>query len=79
MYAKLKILSVIPSVGLDLHQDPDECQTAVKWWLGIETSYGSNCVLCPDSTLDPLGHHATTCKRGGEAVLKHNKIKGHSG
>eukprot|EP00731_Ephydatia_muelleri_P003140 Em0001g3140a len=28
------------------------------------------------STLDPLGHHAATCKRGGEAVLRHNKLTG---
>ena len=47
-------LSVIPSVGLGLHLDPDECQTAVKWWLGIETPCGSNCALCPDSALDLL-------------------------
>ena len=47
-------LSVIPSVGLGLHLDPDECRTAVKWWLGTENSYGSNCVLCPDSALDPF-------------------------
>ena len=68
-------LSVIPSVGLGLHLDPDECRTAVKWWLGLETPYGSNCTLCPDSALDPLGHHAATCKRGGDAVLRHNKLR----
>ena len=59
-------LSVIPSVGLGLHLDPEECRTALKWWLGIETAHGSNCALCPDSALDPHGHHAATCKRGGE-------------
>ena len=68
-------LSIIPSVGLGLHLDPDECRTAVKWWLGKETPYGSNCALCPDSALDPLGHHAATCKRGGDAVLRHNKLR----
>ena len=41
-----------------------------KVGLGMETSYASNCVLCPDSALDPLGHHAATCKRGGDAVLR---------
>ena len=41
----------------------------------METSYASNCVLCPDSALDPLGHHAATCKRGGDAVLRHNKLR----
>ena len=68
-------LSVIPSVGLGLHLDPDEFRTAVKWWFGMETSYASNCVLCLDSALDPLGHHAATCKRGGDAVLRHNKLR----
>ena len=62
-------LSVIPSVGLGLHLDPEECRTALKWWLGIETAHGSNCALCPDSALDPLDHHVATCKRGRDAVL----------
>ncbi|KAL5486932.1 hypothetical protein EMCRGX_G019472 [Ephydatia muelleri] len=26
-------------------------------------------------SLDPLGHHAATCKRGGDAVLRHNKLR----
>ena len=68
-------LLVIPSVGLGLHLDPDECRTALKWWLGIETAHGSNCALCPDSAFDPLGHHVATCKCGGDAVLKHNKLR----
>ena len=55
--------------------DPDECRTALKWWLGIETAHGSNCALCPDSALDPLGHHAVTGKHGGDAVLRHNKLR----
>ncbi|KAL5469375.1 hypothetical protein EMCRGX_G030626 [Ephydatia muelleri] len=25
--------------------------------------------------LDPLGHHAATCKHGGDAVLRHNKLR----
>ena len=41
----------------------------VKWWLGI------NSALCPNSALDPLGHHAATCKRGGDVVLRHNKLR----
>ena len=68
-------LSVIPSVGLGLHLDPEECRTALKWWLGIETAHSSNCALCPHSALDPLGHHAATCKRGGDAFLRHNKLR----
>ena len=57
------------------HLDPEECRTALKWWLGIETAHGSNCALCPDSALDPLGHHVATCKHGGDAVLRHNKLR----
>ena len=68
-------LSVIPSVGLGLHLDPEECRTALKWWLSVETAHGSNCALCPDSALDPHGHHAVTCKRGGDAVLRHYKLR----
>ena len=68
-------LSCINITCLGLHLDPDECRTALKWWLGIETAHGSNCALCPDSALDPLGHHAVTGKRGGDAVLRHNKLR----
>ena len=51
-------LSVTPSEGLCLHLDPSQFQVAIKWWLGLEFSYGSCCPLCPDIALDPLGHHA---------------------
>ena len=60
---------------MGLHLDPEECRTALKWWLGVETAHGSNCALCPDSALDPHGHHAATCKHGGDAVLRHNKLR----
>ena len=33
------------------------------------------CALCPEHPLDPLGHHAITCKRGGDAVSRHNKLR----
>ena len=56
-------LSVVPSEGLGLHLNPDQFQVAIKWWLGLDTSGGSLCSLCPDTVLDPLGHHASTCKR----------------
>ena len=32
-------LSVVPSIGLCLHMNSDEYQTAVKWWLGIARYY----------------------------------------
>ena len=44
-------LSVVPSVGLGLYLDPNELQIAVKWWLGLDTSRGSSCALCPDVAL----------------------------
>ena len=28
-------------------------------------------LVCPD---DPLGHHASTCKRGGDAVFHHKRL-----
>ena len=31
-------LTVVPSVGLGLHLDPNELQIAVKWWLDLDTS-----------------------------------------
>ena len=32
------------------------------------------CPHCPDHQLDPLGHHALTCREGGDAVLRHNSL-----
>ena len=68
-------VSVIPSEGLGLHLQPSEFQVAIKWWLGLDTSCGSICPLCPGRVLDPLGHHALTCKRGGDVVTRHNKLR----
>ena len=66
-------LTVVPSVGLGLHLDPNELQIVVKWWLGLDTSRGSSCALCSDVALDPLGHHAATCRCGGDVVIRHNR------
>ena len=68
-------LSVIPSTSQGLHLDPIEFRVAVKWWLGLDTSQGSQCAFCPAHSLDPLGHHALTCKCGGDAVLRHNALR----
>ena len=70
-------LSAVPSPGLCLSLDPNEHQMAIKWWLGLDTSLGSPpCALCPEHPLDPLGHHAfLTCKQGGDAVSRHNKLR----
>ena len=58
-----------------LHLEPSQFQVAVKWWLGLDTSGDAQCALCPEKSLDPLGHHATTCKRGGDVVYRHNRLR----
>ena len=68
-------LSVLPSQGLGLHLDAPVHQVVIKWWLGMDTSQGSQCALCPGNALDPLGQHATTFKRGGDVVVPHNTLR----
>ena len=68
-------LTVIPSPGLNLHLEPNEFQVAIKWWLGMDVSFDSCCPYCPNHRLDPLGHHALTCKHGGDVVLRHNSLR----
>ena len=68
-------LTVIPSPGLNLHLEPNEFQVAIKWWLGMDVSFGSCCPYCPNHRLDPLGHHALTCKHGSDVVLRHNSLR----
>ena len=67
-------LSVVPSPGLNLHLEPAEFQAAIQWWLGIGVAHGSLCPHCPHA-LDPLGHHALTCKHGGDVVNRHNRLR----
>ena len=33
------------------------------------------CPLFPGNSLDPLGHHCVTCKRGGNITLRHNALR----
>ena len=68
-------LLVTPSPGLDLHLDPNELQISIQWWLGMDTARGSSCSLCPGIALDRLGNHASTCKRGGDVVTRHNHLR----
>ncbi|KAL5464058.1 hypothetical protein EMCRGX_G033016 [Ephydatia muelleri] len=72
-------VSVVPSLSLGLHLDPNEFQTAVKWWLGVNPSVSLDgnpmaCPLCPNCALDPLGYHCVTCKREGDATTRHNTL-----
>eukprot|EP00731_Ephydatia_muelleri_P032588 Em0024g132a len=62
-------------VSVILHLQPSEFQVAIKWWLGLDTSCGSIFPLCPGRVSDPLGHHALTCKRGGDVVTGHDKLR----
>ena len=68
-------LSVIPSPGSQSHLERNEFQIALKWWLGIGVSEGSTCVYCPNHSLDHLGHHSLTCKRGGDVVTRHKRLR----
>ena len=68
-------LSVITSLRLNLHLEPAEFQIAVKWWLGIAVTDIPVCSFCLSHALDPLGHHALTCKHGGNAVSWHNRLR----
>ena len=68
-------VSVLPSGEPGLHLDPREFRTAISWWLGLETTTASCCLLCPEIALDPLGHHALSCRRGGDVVLRHNQLR----
>ena len=68
-------LSVVPSVGLGLHLDSSEFHTAVKWWLGMNSTARSSCPFCPDIALDPLSHHAVSCRHGGDVVIRHNHLR----
>eukprot|EP00731_Ephydatia_muelleri_P025228 Em0017g311a len=61
--------------SLNLHLEPNGFQVAIKWWLGMDVSFGSYCPYCPNHRLDPLGHHALMCKHGGDVVLRHNSLR----
>eukprot|EP00731_Ephydatia_muelleri_P037458 Em0476g1a len=63
------------SEALNLHLEPPEFQVALKWWLGMDTSQNACCAFCPSHALDPLGHHALTCKSGGDLIVRHNALR----
>ena len=68
-------ITAIPSTSLKLHLDSAEYQTAIRWWLGLNTSEASPCPFCPELVLDPLGHHAASCRHGGDVVTQHNRLR----
>jgi hypothetical protein len=68
-------LSVTPSPRLNLHLEPAEFQVALKWWLGLPVAQGQSCPHCPSFALDDFGHHALSCKHGGDVISRHNKLR----
>ena len=66
----------MPSPGLNLHLESAEFQTAIKWWLGIDLFSGEKCPCCLTLSLDPLGHHALTCRHNGAVVSRRNRVWG---
>ena len=67
-------LSVTPSPSMGLHLEPSEFQVAIKWWLGIPVAQGQSCSQCK-AALDAYGHHALSCKLGGDVVSRHNRLR----
>ena len=59
----------------NLHLESAEFQTAIKWWLGIDLFSGKKCPCCLTLSLDPLGHHALTCRHNGDVVSRHNRVR----
>ena len=41
----------------------------------MNSSARSSCPFCPDITLDPLSHHAISCRHGGDVVIRHNRLR----
>ena len=68
-------LSVMPNPQQNLHLESPEFQVALKWWLGMDISQNSSCSFCPSHALDPMGHHALTCKGGGDSIIRHNSLR----
>ena len=66
---------MVPSVELGLHLDHHEFCVGIRWWLRLDISRGLSCSLCPNTALDLLGHHAVTCKKGGDVVTRHNRLR----
>ena len=40
----------------------------------MDTSSESRCAMFPHNMLDPIDHHAVTCKFGGD-VSRHNQLR----
>eukprot|EP00731_Ephydatia_muelleri_P012244 Em0006g1138a len=67
-------ITAILSTSLKLYLDSAEYQTAIRWWLGLNASEASPCPFCPELIFDPLGHHAASCRHGGDVITRHNRL-----
>ncbi|KAL5477912.1 hypothetical protein EMCRGX_G024767 [Ephydatia muelleri] len=63
-------ISVVPSLSLGLHLDPNEFQTAVKWWLGVNLSLNFDGL---SSMPQPLTLWVTTVS--GDKTTRHNTLR----
>ena len=54
-----------------MHLDTD-CSDVVARYEHLNKSV---CPFCPDITLDPLGHHAVSCRHGGDVVIRRNRLQ----
>ena len=43
--------------------------------MGFDISRGLSYSFCPNTALDLLGHHAVTCKKCGDVVSRHNRLR----
>ena len=68
---------MVPSAALGLHLEPSEFLVALKWWLGRHdlSMQGFIMSTLPRHRIDPLGHHAVTCRRGGDVLMRHNRLR----
>ena len=61
-------LRTVPFPGLGLALEPDEIHILLKWWLGLPLcNLEETCPYC-SSQLEPLGHHALSCRYAGDVV-----------
>ena len=56
---------------MGLHLEPFEFQAAIKC---IPVAQGQSCSQCKVA-LDGYGHHALSCKLGGDVVSHHNRLR----
>ncbi|KAJ9442903.1 hypothetical protein DIPPA_31097, partial [Diplonema papillatum] len=56
--------------------EPQEFEVAVKMWLGSAVfEAGQTCEVCKKDGLDRLGHHALSCRHGGDWTAKHHAVR----